>query len=350
MNRKNGHGKILIVDDEQGVRKAMNKRLTRAGHECIEASDTEGLINRIREDQPQLVILDIKMPGKSGKDMLPEIMAAFPGTAVIMATSVADPTVIVECMRNGAQDYIMKPFDLEDIAQIAEKTLDKRRLEKEIREFQANLEAEVERQKKETQKLFLNSIESLVFALEAKDKYTAGHSRRVARIAVAIGKEIGLESDDLDNIKLGALLHDTGKIAVDHSVMNKPGKLTEDEYRHVMAHASIGAGIVKPVVNGQILDIIVHHHDFYNGLGFDQHISGDQIPLGARIIAVADSYDAMTSDRPYRSALSGEQGLREVLRCSGTQFDPEVVRAFHKAYLSGIDEPKQNLAASDGVS
>jgi HD-GYP domain-containing protein (c-di-GMP phosphodiesterase class II) len=156
---------------------------------------------------------------------------------------------------------------------------------------------------------------------------------------------MGLAPEDLDNIKLGALLHDTGKIAVDHSIMNKPGKLTEDEYRHVMAHASIGAGIVKPVVNVQILDIIVHHHDFYNGRGFDQSISGDQIPLGARIIAVADSYDAMTSDRPYRSALSGEQGISEVLRCSGSQFDPAVVNAFHEAYLTGIDKAGQNPVA-----
>ena len=264
--------------------------------------------------------------------MLPEIMAAFPGTAVIMATSVADPNIIIDCMKNGAHDYIMKPIDLEDIAQIAEKALAKRSLEQKIREFQENLEAEVENQKKETQRLFLNSIESLVFALEAKDQYTAGHSRRVARIAVAIGKEMGLPTEEIDNIRLGALLHDTGKIAIDHNIINKPGKLTGEEYKHVMTHASIGAGIVKPVVSPQILEIIIHHHAFFNGLGFDQHISGGQIPLGARIIAVADSYDAMTSDRPYRNGMSGEQGLQEVLRCSGSQFDPEVVSAFQKAH------------------
>ena len=342
MDSMTKYSKILIVDDEQGVRRAMSKRLTKAGHICIEADGTEALIDKINEYRPQLVILDIKMPGKSGQEILPEIIAAFPGTAVIMATSVADPAVIIDCMRNGAQDYVMKPFDLEDIAQIAEKALAKSSLEQKIKEFQENLEAEVENQKKETQKLFLNSIESLVFALEAKDQYTAGHSRRVARIAVAIGEEMALAADELDNIRLGALLHDTGKIAIDHSIINKPGKLTEDEYRHVMAHASIGAGIVKPVVNRQILDIIIHHHDFYNGLGFDQHISGERIPMGARIIAVADSYDAMTSDRPYRNALTGEQGLHEVLRCSGSQFDPQVVSAFHEVHLRGIEEPVQD--------
>ncbi|OGO14609.1 MAG: hypothetical protein A2Z02_00660 [Chloroflexi bacterium RBG_16_48_7] len=333
-------GKILIVDDEKAVRTAINRRLTRAGHTCTEAADANGLINRINEDRPQLVILDIKMPGRSGNELLPEIIAAFPGTAVVMATAVADPNVIVECMRGGAQDYIMKPFDLEYVAQIVDKALEKRKLEQDIKKFQDGLQAEVEHQRKETQKLFLNSIESLVFALEAKDKYTAGHSRRVAYIAVAIGEKLGISGDELDNIRLGALLHDTGKIAVDHSIMNKPGRLTEDEYRHVMAHASIGAGIVKPVVNQQILDIIIHHHDFYNGKGYDQHISGDQIPLGAKIIAVADSYDAMTSDRPYRNALTGEHGVNEILRCSGTQFDPVVAQAFHQVYLSGIEKDK----------
>ncbi|MBN1375556.1 MAG: response regulator [Dehalococcoidia bacterium] len=340
MNEQIERGKILIVDDERAVRTAINKRLTRAGHRCIEAGEVNGLIEKIREDQPHLVILDIKMPGKQGNEILPEIISTFPGTSVVMATAVVDPGVIVECIRNGAQDYIMKPFDLEYVTQIVDKTLQKRKLEQDIKRFQESLEAEVEHQRKETQKLFLNSIESLVFALEAKDKYTAGHSRRVASIAVAIAGEMGLEGDEMDNIRLGALLHDTGKIAVAHDIMNKPGQLTEDEYRHVMAHASIGAGIVKPVVNQQILDIIIHHHDFYNGKGYDQNISGDRVPLGARIIAVADSYDAMTSDRPYRSALTGEQGMNEIMRCSGTQFDPAVASAFQRVYLAGIIKSK----------
>ncbi|MBN1691414.1 MAG: response regulator [Dehalococcoidia bacterium] len=340
MSEQTDRGKILIVDDEQAVRMAINKRLTRAGHQCLEAEKADGLIDKIRQDQPHLVILDIKMPGKQGNEILPEIVSSFPGTSVVMATAVVDPSVIVECIRSGAQDYIMKPFDLEYVTQIVDKTLQKRKLEQDIKQFQESLQAEVEHQRRETQKLFLNSIESLVFALEAKDKYTAGHSRRVAAIAVAIAEEMGLQGEEMDNIRLGALLHDTGKIAIDHDIMNKPGRLTEDEYRHVMAHASIGAGIVKPVVNQQILDIIIHHHDFYNGQGYAQNINGGQVPLGARIIAVADSYDAMTSDRPYRSALTGEQGLNEILRCSGTQFDPEVAGAFQRVYLAGTIKGK----------
>lgn len=334
MTAEHEHGIILVVDDEQVVRRAISKRLTKAGHHCIEAGDSDKVIDLMKEGRPELVILDIKMPGKSGSELLPEILAAYPGTAVIMATAIVDPHVIVECMRSGAQDYIIKPFDLEYIAQIVTKVLEKKKLEEDIQEFQQNLQMQVENQKKEIQKLFLNSIESLVFALEAKDKYTAGHSRRVATIAVAIAEKMNLSGDELDNIRLGALLHDTGKIAIDHNIINKAGRLTEDEYRHVMAHASIGAGIVKPIVSEEILDIILHHHGFFNGAGFDQTLKGNDIPLGARILAVADSYDAMTSDRPYRSALSNEAGIEEINRCSGTQFDPEVVNAFNGVMLN----------------
>ena len=336
MNNGNGHSRILIVDDEMAIRRTISRRLSRSGYECIEAGSTTGLFEQINAEQPHLVILDIKMPGKPGNEILPEIISRFPGTAVVMATSVTDPIVIVECMRNGAQDYILKPFDLEYVTQIVEKALEKRRLEQEMREFQENLKTEVEKQKKETQKLFLNAIESLVFALEAKDKYTAGHSRRVAHLALAIATEMRLPADEIDNIRLGALLHDTGKIAIDPNIINKPGRLTEDEYHHVMAHASIGAGIVRPVVNQQILDIIVHHHDFFNGKGFSQQNDGAATPLGARIITVADSYDAMVSDRPYRDAMTPEQGLTEVVRCSGSQFDPAVVIAFEKVHRAGL--------------
>lgn len=337
MNNGNGHSKILIVDDEMAVRRTISRRLMKSGYACIEADSTASLFEQISVEQPHLVILDIKMPGKPGNEILPEITSRFPGTAVVMATAVTDPAIIVECMRNGAQDYILKPFDLEYVNQIVEKALEKRRLEQEMREFQESLKTEVEKQKKETQKLFLNAIESLIFALEAKDKYTAGHSRRVAHLAVAIATEMGLETDEIDNIRLGALLHDTGKIAIDPNIINKPGRLTEDEYRHVMAHASIGAGIVRPVVNRQILEIIMHHHDFYNGKGFAQQGGGgNATPLGARILTVADSYDAMVSDRPYRGAMLPEQGLAEIVRCSGSQFDPAVVAAFEKVHRAGL--------------
>jgi putative two-component system response regulator len=267
---------------------------------------------------------------------LPEIKAAYPDTAVIMATALDDINISVQCMKEGAYDYICKPFDLADVVLSVEGVLDKKRLEREIKEYQQYLEEKVEEQTKEIRKVFLGAIEALAFALEAKDKYTAGHSRRVTEIAVAIGKEMGLSDDCIEDLRWGGLLHDVGKITIDQIVQNKPDRLTPEEYEHIMTHASVGANIVKPVVNDRVVEMIEHHHDRYDGGGMNQVLSGKNIPVGARILAVADSFDAMTSDRPYRRAMSVNEALEEIKRCTGSQFDPDVTAAFLKIPVTGI--------------
>ncbi len=278
-----------------------------------------------------LVILDIKMPGKSGIELLPEIKSGYPDTAVIMATAVNDIDVAIQCLKQGADEYICKPFNLEEVSLAVQRALDKRRLQLELREYQQFLEEKVEEQMIGARRLFLGAIEALVSALEAKDKYTGGHSRRVTEIALAIGKELGLSARDMEDLRWGSLLHDVGKIAVHQAIQNKPGSLTREEYEHIMTHPQIGAHIVQPVVNGKITEIIEHHHDHYDGTGLHQVIPGSDIPLGARIIAVADAFDAMTSDRPYRAAMSIAEAVGEIKRCADTQFDPVIVAAFLKA-------------------
>src|SRR4030042_368585 len=320
--------KILIVDDEEAVRRVVKKKLTREGYQCWEAGDAYEALGKIQECQPHLVILDIMMPGKSGRELLPEVSTSYPDIGVIMATAVIEAGTIIECMKNGASDYILKPFDLEQVVQSVNKVLETKQLELKIKEFQKHLEHTVKEQKGEIRKLFVGSIEALVYALEAKDKYTAGHSKRVTDLAVHIGEEMGLSQDEVDDLRWGSLLHDVGKIAVDPTIQNKPRSLTLEEYRHMMTHALVGAGIVRPVASQAGIDIIAHHHDHYDGTGLDQKVWSEQIPLGARIVAVADSFDAMTSDRPYRAAMSIDQGIAEIKRCAGREFDPIVVTAF----------------------
>jgi putative two-component system response regulator len=223
------------------------------------------------------------------------------------------------------------------------RALEKRRLQLAIKEYQQHLEQKVEEQTREIRRVFLGAIEALVFAIEAKDKYTAGHSRRVTEIAVAIGRELGLPSDDIEDLRWGGLLHDVGKIAVDQLIQNKPGKLTPEEYEHIMIHAHVGAGIVKPVVNENVVEMIEHHHDHYDGSGLHQVVAGKDIPLGARVLAVADAFDAMTSDRPYRSAMSIEEALDEIRRCAGTQFDPTVASIFLKIPVAEIVQAKREI-------
>jgi putative two-component system response regulator len=321
--------KILIVDDEKSVRRSLNRCLTTNGFTCGEAASAEEAMQILKSHPADLVILDIMMPGTTGKEFLPRLRKSFPDTAVVMATAVVEPDTIINCMKNGALDYITKPFDVSRLVNDIGMVLEKRRLELKLREKSRILEGKVEEQSRELQKLFIDAVESLVSALEAKDKYTAGHSRRVTKIATDTGRALGLKDDELENLRWAALLHDIGKIGIDSSVQNKPGSLTPAEYDYILTHCTIGPGIVAPLVNSKIIKIIQHHHDSFSG-SQHQKTSGKDIPLGARILAVSDSFDAMTSDRPYRAAMPASQAIAEIKRCAGSQFDPAVVRAFLK--------------------
>jgi putative nucleotidyltransferase with HDIG domain len=319
---------LLIVDDEPAIRALLRHKLSAEGYLCKEASGFDQALNIMATNPIALAILDIKMPGKSGIEVLSEIRSGYPDTVVIMATAIIDMSVAIQCLKQGADDYICKPFNLEEVSLAVQKALDRRRLRLELKEYQQFLEEKVEEQTEEIRKVFLGAIESLVSALEAKDKYTGGHSRRVAELAVALGNALGLSAKDMEDLRWASLLHDIGKIVIDQVVQNKPGRLTREEYEQIMIHAHVGAQIVKSVVNVRIAEMIEHHHDHYDGSGFHQVVAGTGIPLGARIIAVADAFDAMTSDRPYRAAMSVEEAEHEIKRGAGTQFDPAIITAF----------------------
>ncbi len=335
---------ILLVDDEEAIRCILNRGLALRGYMCDEAEDAEQALAKLSVNPSDLVLLDINMPGRLGSEVLPEITARFPETAVIMASGVTDTKVIAQCIKDGAQDYISKPFRFEQVLQSVNRALDKRRLELEIRHYFQDMKKEVKTQRIEPRKLFLGAIETLVNTLESGDRYTKGHSQEVAEITLAIGQQLRLFPEAMENLRWAALLHDVGKIAVDPNILNKPSELTSSEYRHIMTHAVVGPNLVRPFVNDKVVEIISHHHDHYDGGGLNQSVVGDNIPLGARIVAVADAYQAMISDRPYRRALSKADALGELEWNSGSQFDPAIAKILIK--LVGGQQEQLGLVKS----
>jgi putative two-component system response regulator len=320
---------ILVVDDLASLRWLMSHKLHDEGYGCKEAADGDAALEIMSKQRFDLVLLDIMMPGKSGMEVLDEIVRRYPDTAVIMVTARDSAKTAVEAMRMGAYDYIIKPVNYYELPARVRKALDTRKLMLENKEYKLYLEEKIQQQTQKIHESFLNSIQSLALALEAKDKYTSGHSQRVADIAVAIARELSVAPEEIEKLRFAALIHDIGKIGVKESIINKKEDLTDEEYSYVTTHAVIGQKILAPVVeDSEILEMVRHHHERYDGKGYPDGISGELIPQGARIIAVADVYDAMTSDRPYRRAVDHETAIVELKRQANTQLDPVIVDAF----------------------
>ncbi len=331
MSIETNQNKALITDHEGSARKTIKRALTKSGYHCIEALESISALERIETDQPDLVFLEYALLGGLSYGLAEEIARRCSRTAFILSGTEIDFSTIIACIRSGAHDYIIKPFTSEDIISCSNRALAKKRLEREIGDYQKGVQNVAEDQKDKIRQLFLSSVESLVCDLEANDKYTSGHSRRVTRYAMAIGRELGVTESVLNDLHWASLLHDVGKIALNPSFQNKPGPLMPDEYRYITTHALIGVGIIQPLANREMTETIIHHHDHFDGTGLEQKVVAEDIPLGARILSLSDSLDAMTSERPFRRAFSMEDAIAEVIHCSGTQFDPVVVKAFLKA-------------------
>ena len=328
----------LIVDDEPRLRQVMAHLMRSDGFQCVEAADgLEAL--RLLETTPVILVLsDLRMPKMDGVELLRATRARFPDVAVVMITAVADVEMAVNCLGLGAADYVVKPYQLEDVRARVSQALDKRRLLLENRAHRQHLEERVAAQTRRLEEMYWASVQSLAEALELKDPCTRGHSVRVSRYAVAVANSLGLDGDMLRQIELGGLVHDIGKIGVRESVLNKEGPLTPEEYAHVMTHPMLGWRVLAPLFGDapHALNIVRSHHERFDGLGAPDGLAGNAIPIEARIVAAADALDAMTSARPYRSGeMALELAVREIRRNAGTQFDPAVVDALIAAVDRG---------------
>jgi response regulator RpfG family c-di-GMP phosphodiesterase len=327
--------RCLLVDDDAQVRSALARSIESQGFECLQvANGAEALALLAERGEVPLCIADIYMPELDGVSFLKAVRQLYPDMAVVMLTGVAEVATAVECLQLGALDYIAKPVVIDEVRARIANALDKRQLVLENRYYQQTLESRVRELDRRNRESLINGVEMLVFALEAKDAYTSGHSLRVREFAVRTAVQLGFTGDLLAQIDLGSKLHDIGKIGIRETVLNKPGTLTPEEFEHVKLHAALGERILQPFLAEQapVLRIVRHHHERWDGSGFPDGISGTAIPIEARIVAVADAYDAMTTNRAYRPPRNGPAAVDELRREAGSHFDPEVVAAFLRAH------------------
>jgi putative two-component system response regulator len=322
--------RCLIVDDEPRIRNALARLLESAGYQCQQAESVPAALHALERDSFPVVLTDVRMPGQDGVYLLHQVRQRWPDVAVLMLTAVAEVDTAVACLQAGAFDYLPKPFQAEEVRARVAQALDKRRLIQENREYQAHLAELVDQQALRIEELFLEGVQTLAHALEAKDAYTKGHSARVAAYAGRVASLMGLGESDVQLIELGADLHDIGKIGVREEVLRKAGPLTDEEYHHIMEHTVVGARILAPLLKHapQVLAVVRSHHERFDGTGLPDGLAGEDIPLHARVVAVADGFDAMTTGRPYRGPKTVEQAMEELRSGAGTQWDGAIVDGF----------------------
>jgi putative nucleotidyltransferase with HDIG domain len=344
-------GRILIVDDEEAIREVVTTLLEAQGYDCASASN--GLLARqyLVDHPADLVLSDMVMPEMDGLSLLEWLRGRDGDIPVIMVTAMHDLSTALEAIRRGAYDYILKPFEKDQLFLSVRRALEHRRLVLENRNYQRNLEKLVEERTsqlkgtlQQLEQSYDDTLEALGGALDLKDAETEGHCRRVTAFTIAIAKAMKLDPLQLPPIARAAFLHDIGKMAIPDQILRKPGPLTPEEREIMRTHCEIGYNMVTRIpFLREAADIVLSHQEYFDGTGYPRGQRGAEIPLGARIFAVADALDAMISDRPYRKALPMSHARAEIARCSGTQFDPKVVEVFMAMPPSTWDELRENI-------
>ena len=337
---------ILVVDDEETIREIVSSMLGGAHFQTRQAANgVEALALLESGEEFDLVLSDLMMPEMDGTALLEKAKERYPDMPIIMVTAVHDIQAALMALRNGAYDYLLKPFERDQLLATVRRALEKRRLQRENENYRTNLEslvaARTQQLNARTQQLntalsdlkksYDITLEALGDALDLKDAETFGHTRRVTAYTIAIARKMGLPQEEVDVIARGAFLHDIGKMAIKDDILGKPGKLTDDEMAVMREHAYLGYKMLNKIpFLADAAEIVHAHQERYDGTGYPRGLKGDQIPLGARIFSIADTLDAMTMDRPYRRAQTFAAARKEIELWSGRQFDPEIVKVYLK--------------------
>jgi response regulator RpfG family c-di-GMP phosphodiesterase len=322
-------GAVTLVDDEPWALDVLTRAARSWCYECQAAHCAEEALEMLQRRPTPVVVTDLRMPGRGGVWLVKEIQKRWPETAIIVVTAGQDADAVTECLSAGAHHYFLKPIKLDEFQHALASTLRSYRLERDHQLYRRHLEHKVQRRTRQLRRTFLSAIDSLVRTLEARDPYTSGHSRRVRRYAMLLAERLGLPPRQCGHINLAAKLHDIGKVGLPESILNKQAALTDIERALVAEHPVIGERILTPIIRSPaVLAAIRGHHERFDGGGYPDGLRGTAIPLEARLIAIVDTFDAVTSCRAYREALPRAQALELIRAGMGTQFDPALVPAF----------------------
>ena len=334
--------RVLVLDDEEAVRVALTRVLRGRGFEVFSADSGAAALPLLAANRISVLLCDVRMPAMTGLEVVPRALAIDPDLAIIMLTAVNDAGTATDALSHGAMDYLVKPIEIAELEQAVERAAHRRllgieraRVEEHIREEVAARTTDLEREKNALRDLTLGVADALINAMEAKDVYLRGHSRRVADQAASMAEELGLEPDVVENVRLAGRLHDVGKIGIREDVLNKPGALSVEEFAHVKDHVRIGMEILSPLKHIPVaLQYVQDHHEHFDGAGYPRGIAGGQISIGGRILAACDAFDALTSRRAFREAMGPDETIAYLeAEHVGHLLDPVVFDALKKVVL-----------------
>lgn len=318
--------RILIVDDEASLRTSLARYLVGRGYEVVQAGSAEEAIRALHREKVACALLDIGLPDQSGIDLVPRLLAAEPMLAIVMLTAVADVSTAALCMQRGAFDYLAKPIELSELDGVIERAMERRKQQVHehrtidvLKDEVARLVVEVRRQQARFDNVSVATLESLVYLMEAKSSYLAGHSVRVAQVAASIAAQLGRSDEDIEVVRLAARLHDIGMICIGDHVLSRQGHLTDEEFEQIKRHTIVGAQILGPIHNLAVVSGFVRgHHERWDGKGYPDGLAGNGIPWGARVIGVAEVFDALTTSRPYQERMQPGQATEHMRVLVGT--------------------------------
>ena len=327
-NQLNGESKykIIGVDDENGILDSLRVLLENSNYEFVGITDPVEAIEKVRQEHFDLMLLDFMMTPLHGDEVVEEVRKFNKELYILLLTGHKDLAPPLETIKRlDIQGYCEKSDKFDQLQLLIESGLKSIKQMDEIK----RINYELSESKEQLEQAYLDMVQTLRYTVEAKDTYTRGHSDRVSEYSVLIGEKLGLTEEQIKILKVGGLFHDIGKIGIPDSILLKPGKLTDDEYSEIKNHPSIGAHILSSAtIFKEMIPIVKHHHEKYDGNGYPSRLKGEEIPYLARIAAVADTFDAMTSRRSYRDAVDLQKVIDEIKRCEGTQFDPQIAETF----------------------